>query len=53
MLENPKVWVFIKDHWELIALVASELLAFVPAKWNGLAQSIFKVIGNIFKKRKE
>jgi hypothetical protein len=42
---------WITDHWVIIVAVVSEVLAFVPAKWNGIAQSILKIGGLIFGKK--
>lgn len=42
---------FIQENWVIISLVASELLAFVPSKFNGLAQSAFKIVSIIFGKK--
>jgi len=43
---------FLRENWAVIALGASELLAFVPAKWNGIAQSAIKVLTAVFGKKK-
>ena len=39
---------FLIKYWPIIALVISELLAFIPAKWNGIAHTVFKVLQMIF-----
>jgi len=40
-----KVWIFVQDHWELIVLTISEILALTPTKYNGVVQSVIKWIG--------
>lgn len=41
---------FISDNWIAISLVVSEVLALTPTKYNGIIQSIIKVVGVILKK---
>ena len=47
------MWNFIVNHWVFISLVISELLAFIPAKYNGIAQVVFKVLEAIFSKKED
>lgn len=42
---------FIIEHWVIVSLILSELLAFIPAKYNGIAQICFKVVNLIFQKK--
>lgn len=35
------------NHWAVIALCASEILALVPVKYNGIAQAVFNILGKI------
>jgi hypothetical protein len=44
---------WVTDHWVIIVAVLSELLAFVPAKWNGILQSIIKIGAIIFTKKED
>jgi len=41
---------WMSDHWAVVGLVLSEVLAFLPQKWNGIAQSVLTILGSIFKK---
>lgn len=47
---NQTILTWIQDHWVVIALVASEAMAFIPGKAKGIVQSAFKVLGKIFSK---
>lgn len=42
---------FLRENWAIIALVCSELLAFVPVKFKGIAQLILKIGASIFGKK--
>ncbi|WNK14097.1 MAG: hypothetical protein [Microvirus sp.] len=41
------VWKWLSSNWELIALILSELMAFLPSKWTGIIKFIISVIGKI------
>jgi hypothetical protein len=45
------IWTYLNDNWALVALVVSEVAAFLPTKWNGIFQSILKVGAKLFKKK--
>ena len=47
------MWDFITSHWSWIFIVISELLAFVPARYNGIAQVILKILVAIFGKKED
>lgn len=38
-----KVLSFISEHWTGIALIITEVLAFIPGKYKGIAQSILRI----------
>jgi len=38
-------WLF--ENWELVLLVVSELLAFLPTKWSGLVKMLLSLAGKI------
>jgi len=42
---------WLSRYWELIALIASEALAFIPTKFNGLAHAVLVVGQSLFGKR--
>lgn len=45
---------FIINHWAIIALILSEVLALIPSKYSGIAQIVYKIIVAIFgRKEKE
>ena len=55
MFQQPNFFImynWLVNHWVTIALVLSELLAFIPAKWNGITQIVYKVLNSIFSKAK-
>jgi hypothetical protein len=37
---------WITSHWTIVAFVASEILAILPGKYNGIAQSVWNIICN-------
>jgi hypothetical protein len=43
---------FFEKYWAFIALAASELLAFVPTKFSGIAHAVFKIGSSLFGKSK-
>jgi hypothetical protein len=45
------VWTYLNDNWALVALVVSEVAAFLPTKWNGIFQSILKIGAKLFTKK--
>lgn len=40
------------EYWPYIALVVSEVLAFLPQKVSGIAQAVFSVLNSLFTKKK-
>jgi len=49
--QSTSVLDWIQTNWAVIGLVLSEILAFMPTKAKGIAQSIFAVANAIFKKK--
>ena len=47
------MWDFITEHWAVAALILSEVLAFVPEKFSGIAKSIISILNAIFSKSTE
>lgn len=41
-----------KDHWQSILLVESTVMAFIPVKYNGIAQSIWGFISGLVSPKK-
>lgn len=37
------MWDFLQHHWAVIALITSEVLAFVPSKVNSIGQVVLKI----------
>jgi hypothetical protein len=47
------MWDFLQEHWAVAALILSEVLAFIPSKFSGIAQSIVSILNAIFSKSTE
>jgi hypothetical protein len=50
-IESSTIWVWFSSNWSLIALFASEAIAFIPIKAQGLAHGIISIFSAIFKKK--
>lgn len=50
VLGKKSVQDWITEKWALIALIFSEVVAFLPTKVNGIVQGIFRILDSIFKK---
>jgi hypothetical protein len=50
---SSNLWVWLGDHWSLVALVISESLAFLPAKVSGIVQAVCSVLTELFKKKSQ
>jgi hypothetical protein len=48
-LVNLPDW--LQTNWTIVALAVSETMAFLPAKFAGIAKAVFSVVGAIFGKR--
>ena len=42
---------FISDNWAAFALVLSEVIAFLPTKFNGILHGVISLMGGLFKKK--
>jgi len=42
------MWDFLQQHWAVIALIISEVLAFLPTKVSSIVQVIMKIANMIF-----
>lgn len=49
-LVNLPSW--LSTNWTIVALAVSEAMAFLPAKFTGIAKATFSVVAAIFGKRK-
>jgi hypothetical protein len=49
--ENVPVLQWLSENWLLLALILSELAAFMPAKAKGIVHFIVKVGSSLFKKK--
>lgn len=45
---SKTVFHFFGDNWAVIALVISEIAAFLPSKFNGITQVLLKILSAIF-----
>lgn len=44
---SAEIWAWLAANWELVLLVSSELLAFLPAKFSGIVKGLLTIIGKI------
>lgn len=42
---------WLSTNWSIVALFASEAMAFLPQKFSGIARSIFSVVAAVFGKK--
>lgn len=49
MIEPATNW--LAENWLLVALVISEIAAFVPKKVNGILQGLLRIGGKLFEKK--
>jgi hypothetical protein len=42
---------FLSEWWILAALVLSEIAAFLPAKYKGIAHAVIKIVGEFCKQK--
>jgi len=47
-----KLPAWLQTNWTIVALAVSEAMAFLPAKFSGVAKAAFTVVAAVFGKRK-
>jgi len=44
---------FLSEHWQIIALVFSELAALLPGKYSGFAKALILISSKVFRRKKK